>query len=116
MFSDTNTDCYLSVVYEEVARGFHEFVQTVRFNIGSNSEWWGNCCEMLPENISTDPDIIQLFNTIEGNETLDHKIGRSYIVDDYETKLSGWRTALNTAITILQIDSLLINDHSFTSL
>lgn len=32
------------------------------------------------------------------------------IVDDYKTKMSAWKTSLNTAMTIFHTDSYIMND------
>ncbi|XP_052095635.1 uncharacterized protein LOC127730984 isoform X1 [Mytilus californianus] len=75
---EQSSDMYLSVVSEEVAAAFQEFVWTVRRNV---------------------QDIPSLDNRI---------------VDDYKTKISAWKTSLNTAMTIFHTDSYIINDQNQT--
>ncbi|XP_063421334.1 Bardet-Biedl syndrome 12 protein-like isoform X3 [Mytilus trossulus] len=75
---EQSSDIYLSVVCEEVAAGFQEFVWTVQRNV----------------------------QDIPSQEKI--------IVDDYKTKLSAWKTSLNTAMTIFHTDSYIINDHNQT--
>lgn len=75
---EQSSDMYLSVVSEEVAAAFQEFVWTVRRNV---------------------QDIPSLDNRI---------------VDDYKSKISAWKTSLNTAMTIFHTDSYITNDQNQT--